>query len=259
MAGVASLMETAIIACRAAECRSSAMPECGQSPDPVTYMPPTADSTPGSTTDSSPPRRGRSILGLAPRAWLCIAIAIAIGIGLFLLIWSRQRDADDFYRPDTSHTGASGAEFEPLPQPASGDTGLDQPRPAPGGDAEDEPDARIVETAPAPMAPPPTAVQPAAAPPPANADSAPVATSTPQPRYPVASLRRHESGTVLLRVVVGPDGVPAEVNLVDGSGHRRLDRAATDAVRKWRFRPAMRGGRPVSGEVRVPIVFEPAR
>ena len=217
-------------------------------------MPSSADSTP----DSTPPRRRRSILGLAPRGWLFIAIAIAIGIGLFLLIWSRQRGADDFYRPDTSHTSASGVEFEPLPQPrpAGGDTGLDQPRPAAGATAGDEPEARIVETAPAPTAPPATAPPPATERPPARADSVPVAISKPQPRYPAASLRRHESGTVLLRVVVGPDGVPAEVNLVEGSGHRRLDRAATDAVRRWRFRPAMRGGQPVSGEVRIPVVFD---
>lgn len=62
---------------------------------------------------------------------------------------------------------------------------------------------------------------------------------------------------MLLRVHVGADGVPYAVDLVSGSGSRHLDRAATDAVRKWRFRPAMRDGRPVSGAVQVPISFNP--
>ena len=38
-----------------------------------------------------------------------------------------------------------------------------------------------------------------------------------------------------------------------------LDRAATEAVKRWRFRPAMQGGQPVSGEVQVPITFNAER
>lgn len=208
-----------------------------------------------SSTDSPSPATRRSILGLSPRAWLYIAIAFVIGVGLFLLIWAKQRGADDFYRADSSHTGASGFEFEPLPRPATGDTGLGQPSPAPedGG----EPSARIIETRPPPQpeaAPAPSTPATLA---PAGTDSAPVLVSNPPPRYPRASLRRRESGEVLLRVRVGPDGVPSDVSLVQGSGSRHLDRAATDAVRRWRFRPAMRNGQPVSGEVQVPISFQP--
>ena len=88
-------------------------------------------------------------------------------------------------------------------------------------------------------------------------DSPPVPVSRPSPEYTRAALRRHESGNVLLRVHVGPDGVPQAVDLISGSGSRHLDRAATDAVRKWRFRPAMRAGEPVSGVVQVPISFDP--
>lgn len=226
------------------------MPECGKFPDPVPRMPPSAD--------SSPTNRRRFVLGLSPRAWLYVAIAFALGVGLFLLIWSKQRGADDFYRPDSSHTGASGIEFEPLPQPATDDTELGQARPTPGDEAEAE--ARIVETAPPPAPAPvqaPPAATPAAAP--TGAYTPPVAISQPKPVYPRAALRRNESGNVLLRIMVGPDGVPTDVSLIEGSGSRYLDRAATDAVRKWRFRPAMRNGQPVSGEVRAPVSFSPQR
>ncbi|MFC3715740.1 energy transducer TonB [Luteimonas soli] len=201
------------------------------------------------------------MLGLTPRAWLYVAIAFAVGIGLFLLIWARQRGTDDFYRADTSRQSAAGQVFEPLPQPDSGDAGLDDAPPA--DDAA--PSARIVETRPPPPPPGPTApTQPTApAGPDAVAgqagalDSPPVPVSRPSPEYPRAALRRRESGNVLLRVHVGPDGVPQAVDLISGSGSRHLDRAATDAVRKWRFRPAMRDGRPVSGAVQVPISFNP--
>jgi len=212
-------------------------------------MPPSAD----------PPRpaRGRSIPGLAPRAWLYIAIAFVLGIGLFLLIWAQQRNADDFYRADSSRTGASGMEFEPLPQPATGDAGLGEAPTAPE-DGGGEPLARIVDTRPPPAPEPPVA--PAA---PGQAASGavtpPVPVSSPPPEYPRAALRRRESGEVLLRVQVGPDGVPSDVSLIRGSGSRHLDRAASEAVRRWRFRPAMRGGQPVSGEVQVPISFQPGR
>ena len=150
------------------------------------------------------------MLGLAPRAWLYVAIAFALGVGLFLLIWARQRGSEDFYRPDTSRQGVSGEVFEPLPQPDSGDAGLDE---TPTAVDDGEPSARIVETRPAPPPPEPAAPVPpstpdAAAGRTAALDSPPVPVSSPPPDYPRAALRRRESGDVLLRVHVGPDGVP---------------------------------------------------
>jgi protein TonB len=40
-----------------------------------------------------------------------------------------------------------------------------------------------------------------------------------------------------------------------GVGSRSLDRAASDAVRRWRFRPAVREGQAVAGTIQVPITF----
>ena len=198
------------------------------------------------------------MLGLSPRAWRYVAIAFALGVGLFLLIWANQRGSDDYYRADTSHKSIAGSEFEPLPQPDSGDAGLGQPRPESEADAM--PSARVVETSPvpgpAPVAPAPPA-SPAAPTGTSVGDTPPSVVSGPPPAYPRAAMRRRESGEVLLRVHVGADGVPYAVDLVRGSGSRYLDRAASDAVRKWRFRPAMRGGQPVSGQVQVPISFQP--
>ena len=60
-----------------------------------------------------------------------------------------------------------------------------------------------------------------------------------------------------LRLHVDARGEPGQVDLVSSSGSRSLDRAASDAVRRWRFAPAMRGGQPVEAAVQVPITFNP--
>ena len=87
----------------------------------------------------------------------------------------------------------------------------------------------------------------------------PVLVSSPSPRYPAQAWRRREAGTVLVRVDVGPDGVPTSVTVARSSGSRTLDRAAVDAVNRWQFRPAQLEGRPTVGSVLVPIEFKPQR
>ena len=59
-------------------------------------------------------------------------------------------------------------------------------------------------------------------------------------------------------VEVDASGVPTDVKVVERSGERSrdLDRAVTDAVRKWRFEPAMKDGKPVAGAVVVPVEFK---
>jgi len=77
----------------------------------------------------------------------------------------------------------------------------------------------------------------------------------PAPEYPAFSRRRGEQGRVLLRVHVARDGVPGEVEINTSSGSDRLDRAALDAVRRWKFVPARLGDTPVDAWVLVPIAF----
>ncbi|HUP29912.1 MAG TPA: TonB family protein, partial [Usitatibacter sp.] len=75
----------------------------------------------------------------------------------------------------------------------------------------------------------------------------------PAPAYPSMSRRLHEQGRVMLRVRVAASGDPREVRVESSSGSERLDRAAVEAVRHWRFAPARRGGEPIDGEALVPI------
>ncbi|MGO4781674.1 energy transducer TonB [Lysobacter sp. 2RAB21] len=54
-------------------------------------------------------------------------------------------------------------------------------------------------------------------------------------------------------------GDTGAVDVAETSGSRMLDRAAVNAVRSWRFRPAMRGGWPAADVVMVPITFNPTQ
>ncbi|MDC7702692.1 energy transducer TonB [Vogesella indigofera] len=67
----------------------------------------------------------------------------------------------------------------------------------------------------------------------------------PRPVYPPLSIELGESGRVGLRVVVTTEGRAIDVSLSSSSGFPRLDRAALQAVRNWRFRPATRGNVPI--------------
>ena len=68
--------------------------------------------------------------------------------------------------------------------------------------------------------------------------------NNPKPPYPPMSKRLGETGTVILKVLVGADGTAKEVQIRKSSGFERLDMAAQEAVRKWRFVPGTRGGVP---------------
>ena len=55
-------------------------------------------------------------------------------------------------------------------------------------------------------------------------------------------MRRGLGGSVRVQVTVAPDGSVERMDVAQSSGNRYLDRAAMDAVRRWRFNPAMRNG-----------------
>lgn len=78
------------------------------------------------------------------------------------------------------------------------------------------------------------------------------------PRYPMDSRRAHEQGTVVLSVLLSTDGRVSDVSVARSSGFARLDRAALDAVRDWRWSPLMRDGSPVMvrGMVTIPFILQ---
>jgi protein TonB len=58
-----------------------------------------------------------------------------------------------------------------------------------------------------------------------------------RPRYPRTARLRGAEGTTLLRVYVEGTGRVDEVEVARSAGHADLDRAALEAVRRWRFEP----------------------
>lgn len=79
--------------------------------------------------------------------------------------------------------------------------------------------------------------------------------NNPPPSYPASSRRLGEEGRVVLRVFVTAEGRTNDIRIERSSGYARLDRAATDAVSRWRFVPAAQLDRPVGAWVLVPISF----
>ncbi len=82
-----------------------------------------------------------------------------------------------------------------------------------------------------------------------------VATHRVEPAYPAAARRAGEQGTVLLSVRIDPSGAVSAVTIVRSSGSMRLDDAAREAVKRWRF-AARQGGAGSTVEVKLPISFK---
>jgi protein TonB len=79
--------------------------------------------------------------------------------------------------------------------------------------------------------------------------------NNPPPVYPAVSRRMAEEGTVKMNVLVSAQGRALKVEIHTSSGYSRLDQAALNAVRHWKFVPAKRGDTPVEGWALVPLVF----
>jgi len=76
------------------------------------------------------------------------------------------------------------------------------------------------------------------------------------PRYPAEAARRGQQGAVILFVTVAPNGTASAVQITQSSGYALLDRAAQQAVARWRFRPELdRNGEPVPSRMPIRIRF----
>lgn len=77
------------------------------------------------------------------------------------------------------------------------------------------------------------------------------------PTYPASMRQRKLAGQVVLVFVVDKLGRVANPQ-VEKSSDAAFDRPALEAVRQWRFEPAVRGGQKVQCKMRVPIRFSPS-
>jgi protein TonB len=84
--------------------------------------------------------------------------------------------------------------------------------------------------------------------------SAPHALYAPDPQYSDEARHAKFQGMVVLWVIVGADGKPHDVRVARSLG-MGLDEKAIDAVRQWKFDPAMKDGHPVAVQVNIEVDF----
>ena len=144
------------------------------------------------------------------------------------------------------------------PRPAPMPVAVPSPAPAPNaptGIVEPQPPAPPIEAPAAPPAPAPAPPAPPAPPKIELPSSDAAYLNNPKPTYPAISKRLGEQGKVVLRVLIGTDGLPQKVEVNKSSGFERLDRQAQDAVMRWRFVPGKRNGVPETMWNLVPVNF----
>jgi protein TonB len=84
--------------------------------------------------------------------------------------------------------------------------------------------------------------------------SAPRAIFAPDPEYSEEARKAKYQGTVVLYMIVGPDGRARDIRVVRSVG-MGLDEKAIEAVRTWKFDPARRDGQAVAVQINVEVSF----
>jgi protein TonB len=122
-----------------------------------------------------------------------------------------------------------------------------------------EPARNTITVRQGPPEPAPTNVAPVApvAPAPPSTSATAVAGTHTTPPYPLIARRLGESGTVRLKIELADTGAVEAVSVILSSGHQSLDETAVSWVKShWRWRPAMRAGKPVASTTIADIVFD---
>lgn len=84
--------------------------------------------------------------------------------------------------------------------------------------------------------------------------TAPRAIYAPEPEYSEEARKAKYQGTVVLWLVVGPDGRAHDIHIYRSLG-MGLDEKAIEAIHQWRFQPGRKDGIPVAVEVNVEVDF----
>jgi TonB family protein len=77
---------------------------------------------------------------------------------------------------------------------------------------------------------------------------------SPDPEYSRQALEAKYEGTCTLSLIVGTDGVPNQVRIVNGLG-MGLDEKAIEMVKTWKFEPGMKEGKPVATRLMIQVDF----
>jgi TonB family protein len=83
----------------------------------------------------------------------------------------------------------------------------------------------------------------------------PKATSAPDPKYPDLPQDAEPRGTVVMLIGVNAKGHVAAVHVLR-SDEPAFEKTAVETVKKWKFKPAQKDGRPVPVQVTVEMKFQ---
>jgi TonB family protein len=84
--------------------------------------------------------------------------------------------------------------------------------------------------------------------------AAPVPLYKPEPEFTEEARRAKHQGTVMLALIVGPDGRTRDIRVVRRLG-MGLDEKAIDSARQWKFQPATKDGKPVAVAINIEVDF----
>lgn len=73
-------------------------------------------------------------------------------------------------------------------------------------------------------------------------------------QYPKQARKKNIEGTVVLDVLINPNGSVKSVKVTDGP--KELTKAAVKSVKQWRYQPVMLNGKPVAVETTVNVGFK---
>ena len=85
--------------------------------------------------------------------------------------------------------------------------------------------------------------------------SAPIPIYKPEPGYTEEARAAKLKGMVILSVVIGVDGAVTDVKALQGRD-KGLTEKAIEAVKTWKFKPAMKAGKPVPCKVSIEVEFK---
>jgi TonB family protein len=77
---------------------------------------------------------------------------------------------------------------------------------------------------------------------------------TPDPKWDSVSRKRHTSGTIILRCIVGTDGRTRDIEVAQ-SLSPELDQQSIETLKQWKFAPATKQSQPVATIIKIEIHF----
>jgi protein TonB len=77
--------------------------------------------------------------------------------------------------------------------------------------------------------------------------------AAPQASYPLLAQHMNVQGSVVLKAVIGADGIISDLHIL--SGPAILAAAAQQAVREWHFKPVLQNGQPVETMAKIVVNF----